>query len=65
MTKDRHPSIVHWTDIEEEPGRYKGDDEPLAHGAPLGRHFGFTRLGIHHERLPPGHRTSRRSTTLA
>lgn len=27
-------------------------------GAPFGRHFGLTRLGIHHERLLPGRRTS-------
>jgi uncharacterized cupin superfamily protein len=27
-------------------------------GAPLARHFGLTRLGIHHERLLPGRRTS-------
>jgi uncharacterized cupin superfamily protein len=27
-------------------------------GAPLGRAFGLTRIGIHHERLPPGRRTS-------
>jgi uncharacterized cupin superfamily protein len=27
-------------------------------GARLGEHLGLTRLGIHHERLPPGRRTS-------
>jgi uncharacterized cupin superfamily protein len=27
-------------------------------GAAFGRHFGLERIGIHHERLPPGHRTS-------
>ena len=27
-------------------------------GAPLGRRLGLTRIGIHHERLPPGRRTS-------
>ena len=27
-------------------------------GAPFARHFGLERLGIHHERLPPGRRTS-------
>lgn len=35
-----------------------GDDERLGIGAAFGRHFGLTRLGIHHDRLPPGRRTS-------
>jgi len=51
--------IVHWTEIEEpEAHQYRGDDERMAFGAAFGRRFGFARLGIHHERLPPGHRTS-------
>lgn len=56
----RHPAIVHWTDIEAaEPFRYDGSDEAMAHGANYRRHFGFGKIGIHHERLPPGHRLSR------
>jgi len=51
--------IVHWRDIEDPaPGHYDGDDERMSLGAALGRHFGLTRLGIHHERLLPGRRTS-------
>ena len=52
--------IVHFTEIQEPPGRYKssGSNEPLSAGAPFGKHFGFSRLGIHHELLPPGRRTS-------
>src|SRR5207253_1261241 len=34
------------------------DDELMSIGAPLGEQLGLTRLGIHHERLPPGRRTS-------
>lgn len=56
---NRPPNIAHWRDIEEAAdGHYTGDDEKLAIGAPFGRHFGLTRIGIHHERLLPGRRTS-------
>lgn len=56
---DRPSSIRHWTEVEKpEEGHYRGDDERMGFGAPLARHFGLTRLGIHHERLPPGRRTS-------
>lgn len=58
-SKDRPPNIVHWTEIEEpDDKRYAGDDELLRIGAPLARHFGLKRIGIHHNRLPPGRRTS-------
>jgi uncharacterized cupin superfamily protein len=51
--------IAHWTEIESpDDAHYSGDDELTSIGAPFGRHFGFARLGIHHERLPPGRRTS-------
>jgi uncharacterized cupin superfamily protein len=56
---DRPPCIAHWTEIEQpDDHHYSGDDELLSIGAPLAEHFGVTRLGIHHERLPPGRRTS-------
>jgi uncharacterized cupin superfamily protein len=56
---DRHPAIVNWRDIEKPKAFvYNGHDEPMAVGANYRRHFGFTKLGIHHERLPPGRRTS-------
>ena len=41
-----------------EPGVYPGDTEVLSTGTPLSRPLGLTRLGIHHELLPPGTRTS-------
>ena len=55
---DRHPAIVHWTEIEKPQRHYRDDDELMTFGASLGRYFGLKRLGIHHERLPPGCRTS-------
>ena len=56
---DRPSNIAHWTTIEgADDSHYDGDDELMSIGAPFGRHFGLTRLGIHHERLRPGRRTS-------
>ena len=56
---DRSPSIIHWSEIEEpDNSHYEGDDELMAITAPFGRHFGLRRLGIHHQRLLPGRRTS-------
>ncbi|WP_395674776.1 cupin domain-containing protein [Inquilinus sp.] len=56
---DRPSCIAHWTEIEgPDDSHYKGDDELMSIGAPLARYFGLTRIGIHHERLPPGRRTS-------
>jgi uncharacterized cupin superfamily protein len=55
----RPPCIAHWADIEAADDRhYDGDDEPMSIGASFVRHFGLAKLGIHHERLPPGRRTS-------
>jgi uncharacterized cupin superfamily protein len=59
MTTARPPCIAHWLEIEEaEAWCYSGDDEKMSRGAAFGRHFGLARIGIHHERLPPGHRSS-------
>jgi uncharacterized cupin superfamily protein len=59
MPPDQPPPIAHWTEIETaDDAHYPGDDELMSIGAPFGRHFGLSRLGVHHERLPPGRRTS-------
>jgi uncharacterized cupin superfamily protein len=51
--------IAHWKDIEEQPaGSYPNSAELMSFGAPFARLFGLERIGIHHERLPPGRRTS-------
>jgi uncharacterized cupin superfamily protein len=56
----RHPAITNWTEIEKSaPFSYDGSDEPMAFNANFRRHFGFGKIGIHHERVPPGHRLSR------
>ncbi len=56
---ERPACIAHWTEIESpDNAKYRDHDELLSIGAPFGEHFGLKRLGIHHERLPPGRRTS-------
>lgn len=56
---ERPPCIAHWSEIERPDDRhYDGDDELMSIGAPFARRLGLTKLGIHHERLPPGRRTS-------
>lgn len=50
--------IRHWRELEgPDDAAYEGSDELLCIGAPLARALGLSRIGIHHERLPPGRRT--------
>lgn len=56
--KKRPDCIRHFSEIQGEPGRYPASDELLSVGAPFGKTFGLKRLGIHHETLRPGRRTS-------
>ena len=54
-----HPAIVHWSEIEaKEPWQYDHHDEPMGLNTAFGQHFGLSRIGIHHQRLFPGARTS-------
>ena len=56
---DRPDFIRHWRDLEgTDDAHYPGSDELLSIGAPVGKLLGLTRIGIHHERLPPGRHTS-------
>lgn len=56
---DRPDFIGNWRDLEgEDDSHYPGDSELMSIGAPLGRRLGLTRIGVHHERLLPGRRTS-------
>ena len=56
---DRPDFIRHYSDIQKpDNSHYQGDDELMSIGAPFAKHFGLTRLGIHHETLLPGRRTS-------
>ena len=55
----RHGAIKHLSECQD-PDRpaYPGSEELLSIGSPFSRFFDFARLGIHHEILPPGRRTS-------
>ncbi|ELY3545326.1 cupin domain-containing protein [Cronobacter turicensis] len=55
----RPECICHWQDMEgNDDAGYPDSNELMSIGAPLAKRTGLTRLGIHHERLPPGRRTS-------
>lgn len=58
-TGPRSACIAHWSEVEgPDDGGYPGRDERMSINAPIGDRLGLTRIGIHHERLPPGRRTS-------
>jgi uncharacterized cupin superfamily protein len=51
--------VAHFTEIEGDgTWHYPNSDERFAFGAAFSKRFGLMRLGIHHERLPPGRRVS-------
>lgn len=55
----RHPAICHSSQIQDyDNSHYQGSTELLGISSTFSKHFGFDRLGIHFERLPPGRRTS-------
>jgi uncharacterized cupin superfamily protein len=55
----RPDCIRHWRDVEgPDDATYPDSNELFSIGAPLARRLGLSRMGIHHERLPPGRRTS-------
>lgn len=59
-TNQGHPAcIVHWREIQEpDDSHYPGSDELLSIGSPLGEATRLEVMGVHHELLPPGRRTS-------
>lgn len=57
--KPRPAFIRHYQEIQcADDGHYPGSDELLSIGSPYSKALGLTRIGIHHEFLPPGRRTS-------
>jgi uncharacterized cupin superfamily protein len=59
MTSQRPDFIKHVSELPDNGGStWPGRDEVFATRTPLSRPLGFIRLGVHHEVLPPGHRTS-------
>ena len=59
MAKHRPPFIKHWRDVQEDDTSvYPGSDELLSIDSRLGAATGLVKIGVHHELLPPGRRTS-------
>ncbi len=55
---ERPPFIIRTEDVVEEPGQYPDSDEIQSYGRAIGQFAGLLRIGLHIERVPPGHRTS-------
>lgn len=55
---NRPPFIVSSADVPEKAGQYPNSAEIQSYGRAIGRAAGLERIGLHVERLPPGHRTS-------
>ena len=56
---ERPDCIVHWRDIQEPDDKhYANSAELVALNSPFARALGLSRIGIHHQVLPPGRRTS-------
>jgi uncharacterized cupin superfamily protein len=61
MQNERPAFIKHYLEIQDPDNACyatSGSDELLSIGSPFGKTFGLQRIGIHHEVLPPGRRTS-------
>ena len=50
--------IISSADLPETTHRYPGSDEPMGPARAIGRAAGLQHIGLHVQRLPPGHRTS-------
>ncbi len=55
---DRPSFIRHVSDLTSEIGHYPNSNEAFSCGTPLSRPLGLSRVGVHHELVPPGRRTS-------
>ncbi|MCY4643254.1 MAG: cupin domain-containing protein [Bacteriovoracales bacterium] len=55
----KHSAIKHYKEIQNDDSRYfPNSDERTSIGSSFGEAFGFKKLGIYHDLLPPGRRTS-------
>jgi len=58
-TKERPSCIAHFSEIQDEDNaHYKGSEELLSIGSRFAKKLGLKKIGVHHELLPPGRRTS-------
>ena len=60
VQKSKRPEFIkNYLEIQDaDDARYSNSDEPHSIGSPFSKRFGLKKIGIHHEVLPPGRRTS-------
>jgi uncharacterized cupin superfamily protein len=60
MSETRRPSFIrNYQELQNDgTAVFRGTNEPRSIGSPFSAALGLTKLGIHHELLPPGRRTS-------
>ena len=58
LPKDRPPFILSTANVPEKTGKYPNSDEPLGPSRAIGRAAGLLEIGLHVQRVPPGHRIS-------
>ena len=56
--KSKPACVVAWKKLKPKDTSYPGDDEPMSHFAHLSVALGLTRIGVGHDLLDPGRRTS-------
>jgi len=54
----RPPFIISTEDVPEKPGQYPNSEEITGYGRAIGKAAGLLKIGLHLDRLEPGHRTS-------
>ena len=57
-SKGRPPFIIQTRDVLETTHRYPNSDEPMGPARAIGRAAGLRKIGLHVQRVPPGHRVS-------
>lgn len=55
---NRPDFIKHYSELQEPSFKYRGSEEPMGPCSAFGKAFGLKRLGIHHQILEPGMRSS-------
>jgi uncharacterized cupin superfamily protein len=58
MSNPRPPFIISARDVPETSHRYPNSEESMAPARAIGRAAGLLKIGLHLQRVPPGHRTS-------
>jgi len=57
-SSNRPPFLISTADVPETTHRYPNSDEPMGPSRAIGRAAGLLKIGLHVQRVPPGHRIS-------